>query len=387
MKDIVITVGTAIGSVLELVRSIKKEVDCKAFVLCTNYKTSQILKTSKYIDEVLHIVSNDEAQYVEAIKKWYQQNEFVDKPILYFTTDSACFYIDNYRAWFEERFELCLPSSEIIKTYTQKGLAEANASKAELIVPKTQIIDDKDDIKKVIDSFSFPVILKPRATYLKASIGFKIKVVNDSKGFVFETTKLIKQGNTLLCQEFIPGDDNTSFYYLFYRAKDGVTYENLGKKILQSTPNGGTMAKGMVEYNNPLSKICRDFLNKINYKGIGGIEFKKFNDKFYFIEMSTRLEGFFKIAEISNTPLALLSYFDLSGDIEEKEKLKKSKQEDGIIYMDFILTLVVRIKSRKYFSLIGDVLSAVFSPKTKLNVFSMNDARPFFLNLKSLIKR
>ena len=53
--------------------------------------------------------------------------------------------------------------------------------------------------------------------------------------------------------------------------------------------------------------------------------------------------------------------------------------------MDFIPTLVTKIKSRKYISFIRDVFNAIFSPKTKLNVFSMSDPKPFFLTLKSLI--
>src|SRR5690606_35097834 len=110
-------------------------------------------------------------------------------------------------------------SSEIIKTYTQKGVAEVSASEAGLTVPMTQIINIEEDINKVINNFSFPVILKPRATYLKSNINFKIKVIHDNEEFLKETTNHINENNTLLCQEFIPGDDSTSYYYLFYRGK------------------------------------------------------------------------------------------------------------------------------------------------------------------------
>ncbi len=387
VKDIIVLVGSATGSALALIRSIKKEVDCKVFVLCTDYKTSKVFESSKYINQVIHIESNNKTEYISNIKEWYEGVDFSEKPILYFTTDTSCFYINNHRQWFEERFEMSLPSSEIIKTYTQKGLAEVSALEAGLTVPKTQIVDTKEDIDKVINSFSFPIILKPRATYLKANIGFKIKVINTKEEFLLETTNLIHQNNTLLCQEFIPGGNNTSFYYLFYRGSNGVINENIGRKTLQSTPNGGIMVKGLVEYNSELSKICRDFLNKIDYKGIGGIEFKKYNEKFYFIEMSTRLEGFYKIAEISNSPLSLLSYYDLSHNIKKRDALLNSKQNDGMMYIDFIPTLVTKVKSRKYISFIGDVFNAIFSPKTKLNVFSMSDPKPFFLTLKNLIVR
>ena len=387
VKDIIVLVGSATGSALALIRSIKKEVDCKAFILCTNQNAAKIISTSIFVDEVKLISSANEEEYVQNIKDWYERKSFNEKPILYFTYDTACFYINNNREWFEERFKICLPSTDIIKTFTQKGLAEKKAAETGLVVPKTEILEKLDDAKLISESFNFPVILKPRATYLNNGIGFKIKVISKKDDFLAFAEKSILNGYSLLCQEFIPGGDDVSYYYLFYRAIDGSIVDNMGRKTLQSTPQGGIMAKGLVENNNELVLISRKFLNRIDYKGIGGIEFKKYNEKFYFIEMSTRLEGFYKIAEISNSPLSLLSYYDLSHNIKKRDALLNSKQNDGMMYMDFIPTLVTKVKSRKYISFIGDVFNAIFSPKTKLNVFSMSDPKPFFLTLKNLIVR
>ena len=385
MNDIVITVGSAIGSALELVRSIKKEIACKAYILCTNQNAAKIISTSIFVDEVKLISSANEEEYVQNIKDWYERKSFNEKPILYFTYDTACFYINNNREWFEERFKICLPSTDIIKTFTQKGLAEKKAAEAGLVVPKTKILEKLDDAKLISESFNFPVILKPRATYLNNGIGFKIKVISKKDDFLAFAEKSILNGYSLLCQEFIPGGDDVSYYYLFYRAIDGSIVDNMGRKTLQSTPQGGIMAKGLVENNNELVLISRKFLNRIDYKGIGGIEYKKNNGKYYFIEMSTRLEGFYKIAEISNSPLSLVSYYDLTENKEALQKAVSSKQMDGFIYMDFITTIATRIKSHKYFKLIGELLTIVFDKKVKLNIYSRFDPKPFWLSLKTLI--
>lgn len=387
MKDIVIAAGTAVGSVLELARSIKKEVDCKSYVLCTSRKTAEIIQSSKFIDEVIFIDGSTEINYIEAIKSWCQSKEFKTKPILYFTTDTSCFYVDNDREWFEQRFELCLPSSNIIKTYTQKGLAEVNASEAGLAVPKTLIIDDTGDIERVIERFSFPVILKPRATYLKNNIDFKIKVLHNKTELLSFANNLIEKGNTILCQEFIPGGNDSSYYYLFYRTTNGEVFTNIGRKTFQSSKDGGIMAKGLVEYNDEIASLCKNFLNTIDYIGIGGIEFKKYNGIYYFIEMSTRLEGFFKIAEVSNSPLSKISYYDLSNNDLKVSELTNCNQRDGIVYMDFIVTLVTRINSKNLFALISDLFSSVFNSKVKLNIYSKEDLKPFWLVLKRKIIR
>lgn len=386
-NDIIIAAGTAVGSVLTLARNIKKKVNCKAYVLCTDKKTSDIIRSSKFIDEVYLIEEKGRDNYINSIKEWYADKKFSTKPIFYFTTDTSCFYVNHDRDWFQERFELCLPSSEIINTYTQKGLAELGATKAGLSVPKTRVIEKKDDVDFVLENFSFPIILKPQATYLKSNITFKIKVIHDKNEFQKEALSLIKGESTLLCQEFIPGGDNSSYYYLFYRTKDGDIYDNIGRKTLQSTPEGGIMLKGLVEYNDDLAKICSDFLNKVDYKGIGGIEFKKYNNSFYFIEMSTRLEGFFKIAEISNSPLSYISYLDLSDNIIEIERIKNTKQIEGIIYMDFISTMINRLKYRKYSNFIINLFATLFNPKIKINVFAINDQKPFWRSLKNIITK
>lgn len=385
VKDIIVLVGSATGSALALIRSIKKEVDCKAYILCTNQNAAKIISTSIFVDEVKLISSANEEEYVQNIKDWYERKSFNEKPILYFTYDTACFYINNNREWFEERFKICLPSTDIIKTFTQKGLAEKEATYAGLDVPKTKVLEHLDDTKLIVEEFNFPVILKPRATYLNKDIKFKLKVISEKDKFLDFSSEVLKNGESLLCQEFIPGGDDVSYYYLFYRANDGSIIENIGRKTLQSTPNGGIMAKGIVEYNTELATISRGFLNKIDYKGIGGLEYKKYQEKYFFIEMNTRVEAILEIAEISNSPLSLASYYDLTDNKEALQKAISSKQNDGYTYIDLIPTITARIKSHKYFKLIGDLLTIVFDKKVKLNIYSRFDPKPFWLSLKTLI--
>lgn len=388
-KDVVITVGTAIGSALALALAIRKKVDCKVFVLCADKKTAECLKKSKFINEVFLMNSKTEKEYVTKIKEWYSTKAFTEKPILYFTTDTACFYIDNYRNWFEENFTLCLPSSSIIQAFTQKGLAEVEAKKAGLQVPKTQVLKNKNDLEQINNTFSFPVIIKPLATYLKQGIDFKIKVLNNKEAFNSFTKELIENNISVLCQEFIPGGDEASYYYLFYRSKEGVVYGNMGQKTLQSSSKGGVMVKGLTKYNENLAKISKEFLQIINYNGIGGIEFKKHQSKYYFIEMSVRLEGFYKIAEISNSPLSLFSYYDLTDNKKELKTLyeKNPKQKDGYIYMDFFLTWVTQIKEKMFISLFKDFFSITFNRNLKLNVYAQNDTKPFWKSIKNIIIR
>ena len=232
----------------------------------------------------------------------------------------------------------------------------------------------------MISDFEFPVILKPRAIYLKKGVDFKIKVIRDEEEFLSFCAKYIENKSTLLCQEFVPGGNDTSYYYIFYRNKSNNILENIGRKTLQSTPDGGIMLKGLTEYNEQISELCKNFLNTIDYQGIGGIEFKKYNGQFYFIEMSVRLEGFYKICEASNYSLSLISYYDIAG-LETPSTLKSAKQIDGVVYTDLISTLKYHLKNKNILTAIQDLTKAVTDPKCKINNFSAKDAKPFMIDL------
>src|SRR5690606_2536937 len=143
------------GSALALIRGIREFVDCGVYVICTDNITSRIIKDSKFVNEVFLINTKN---YREEFKNWRLKKDFKHKPILYFTNDTSCYLIDQERVWFESYFELCLPSSEIVRSFTQKGIAEFKAQQAGLIVPKTQIIETEMEIDFVYDNFSFPVI-------------------------------------------------------------------------------------------------------------------------------------------------------------------------------------------------------------------------------------
>src|SRR5699024_6505537 len=144
---------------------------------CTNETACRVFASSHFIKNAIYIKAVDERGYIVEIQQWYKKGNFKKKPVLYCTTDTSCFYIDSNLDWFESNFDLCLPSSNIIQTFTKKGLAEVKASEAGLTIPKTLVINNIIDIDTVISNFSFPIILKPRATYLKKGIDFKIKVI------------------------------------------------------------------------------------------------------------------------------------------------------------------------------------------------------------------
>lgn len=383
MHHVVITAGTAIGSVLALAEALRTSIGCDIYVLCTHKNTTEIIASSKFVTEAFYIDHIEDSEYVDRIKKWYAAKNFSKKPVLYSTTDTSCFLIDKDRDWFEQNLILSIPSSDIIKKYTQKGLAEVAAKKADLVVPKTVILDKNGDLYEALSGFKFPVILKPRATYLKGGLDFKIKVIESFERLKEFVGRYLQNGNEVLCQEYIEGNEDSAYFYVFYRGKDGSIVASMGIKTLQSTSKGGVMLKGKSLYSHELDTICRKFLDKIDYIGVGGIEFKKRNGLFYFIEMSVRLEGFYKIAEVSNVPVSYSSYQNLVYEVSVDDV----KQTQNIVYVSLFPMIINRIKNKMLIKAFTELLNAIFKPKWYINVFSAKSPTPFFKEIYFILFR
>lgn len=377
MHDVVITVGTAIGSVLSLAEEIKTDTKCKVFVLCTDKTTVSIVKSSRFVDEVTFIKDNKNPEYFQSIKNWYKNKFFIRKPVLYSTTDTSCYLINEYREWYEQSFLLTLPSSEIIKTFTQKGKAESAAAQAGLAIPRTIVLNKDINLELELKKLDYPIILKPCATYMKGTIDFKIKVITTYDEALIEANKYITNGNGILCQEFIPNSNDAAYYYLFYRTQDGKVNSSMGLKTLQSTVNGGIMLKGKSYYVKELDDLCQSFLKKIDYVGIGGIEFKKYKSSFYFIEINARLEGIYDIANKTDVPLGLISYEELTNQ-SNRYIDKPIKQKNNINYIALLPTIITHLKSKDIAPFIADLLSALINPSYKIDVFSFKSPLPFF---------
>lgn len=375
-KDIVVLVNEVVGSVLSICSSIKKRYKVKTYVICINSNYKSIFQCSKYVDNVFQIYASNSLSLLQQMKNWYADQNFRIQPILYFTDDHNCNLVNDNREWYEMHFDICLPSSFIVKSFTLKGVAEKIAKENGLQVPKSKIVINNEDINEIFEHFSFPVIIKPRSTEDKDSLPFKKTKILTKESFLDYTYNIVNNKKTFLCQEYIPGGDEKSIFYLFYRSPYGEITECIGRKVLQSPPQRGIMAIGQTSYNQDISNISRSFLDKINYVGIGGIEFKENNGIFYFIEMSTRAEGFTYISDISGVSVAEYSYKTYI-----KEQYFTKRQKDNVFYVDLVPFIKARLKEKNVFSFFVELIKISFSPLYKFNILNWNDPLPFLINV------
>ena len=324
MRDIVVLAGSSPWSVLSLCKCAYK-YKVKTFVVCINNGWGRKYAKSRYVNRAYDTNEGD----IDAFWQFFfDENIFIETPILYVTNDHVCQIVERNRKFFETRFVLCMASSYIITSFIDKNLASMEAQKHGLVVPKTQEIRDNNDIEKVCKTFKFPVIVKPVTFRDHCLAGFKTQICDTEEQLCAFIPPHLKNGINLQCQEYIIGNDKDCSFYQFYRDKLGNIVECMGEKTLQTN---GIMTIGTTKYDAQMALICRSFLQSINYIGIGGIEFKLHNGIYYFIEMSTRTEGFLPISDMSHVSLSGASFCSLNG-----LPVKQSQQHDGVQYVVFM---------------------------------------------------
>lgn len=194
-----------------------------------------------------------------------------------------------------------------VTNYVDYGLHEKLEDKLEfynicekynLPYPKTLVIE-KNMIPLDNIEFDFPIILKPN----NSEQWFNIKFEGYKKAYTLnnleELNKILNLAynngyeDKMIIQDFIPGGIDTMYVINAYVSKDGVVRMTHPAQAALDEPlpfnigNYNALISG--EYNE-LSRIVKEFLEKINYRGYANFDakFDKRDNKFKFFEINLR---------------------------------------------------------------------------------------------------
>lgn len=228
---------------------------------------------------------NDKDTFVKTLTSFAKQHE--DKKLVLIGTNDVFvrliienakvlkkYYLFNYCS--EEIMNNLMNKELFYTVYQNKGLSFA----------KTFIYSKNN--KKIPKDFTYPVILKPSNTvkyFSNIILGLPKIFKPKSYEELLDNIKMIEETDyqdSLIIQEFIPGDDSALFDSVFYLNKNSkaqfASFAQIGlqEHHKNAIGNATVMINGYNEHGSSDQIILelKEFLEKINFKGLCEVDLK-----------------------------------------------------------------------------------------------------------------
>jgi len=252
-----------------------------------------------------HIYNPDiwnEDGFVKAVNDFCKEKK--DRKVVVISSNETYgqFLVKNKNS-FEDNLLFNYPNLDIFENLINKERFYKNYSNMGLYFPKTIYYKKGDNFS--FDSLTFPVIVKPANVVLFNHIDFlgkkkiyKIKSMDE----LTETIKILNNSgydDTVIVQEFIPGDDSHLFDSVVYCGKDGkvkfVSFAQIG--LQEHNPNmvgnAAVLINGFDTFEtdkNEIKESIVSFMEKIHFRGFAEFDLKydERDGKFKVLEINAR---------------------------------------------------------------------------------------------------
>lgn len=240
--------------------------------------------------------------FLNAIENFRLQH--TDKKILLISSNETyAKFISSNTHKIHPQFVHNYPNINIINSLIMKETFYRTYENSVLDFPTT-IYYNCSNPTKIENKFTFPVIIKPSNVIEYNHINFagknKIYKVNSYEELL-STVKTIEENgykDTLILQEFIPGDDSYLFDSVVYCGKDKkvklISFAQIGLQEHSKTMigNAAVLINGFNQYskNDEMINSIKEFMESIEYQGFAEFDLKyDYRDnKFKVLEINAR---------------------------------------------------------------------------------------------------
>lgn len=266
-----------------------------------NKKANLLGKTpmiyTKYTN-ILNVIYNDkiwtEEGFLEAIED-FRKNHPGKKILLISSNETYAEFISRNKDKIHEQFVHNYPNIDIINSLIMKETFYKTYENSVLDFPKT-VYYNCSAPSEINDDFTYPVIIKPSNVIEYNHISFegknKIYKVNSKEKLDSIVNKIVEYGykDTLILQEFIPGDDSYLFDSVVYCGKDKkvkfISFAQIGLQEHSKTMvgNAAVLINGFNQYgdNSEMIETIKTFMENIGYQGFAEFDMKyDYRDKKY----------------------------------------------------------------------------------------------------------
>jgi D-aspartate ligase len=241
------------------------------------------------------------------------QGRIGERPFLVVTDELALLTISEHREELEALYRFRLPAHDTVLMLHDKARFQESAVKHGWPVPNGMVVRDRADIPAMIASLGLPMILKPAdKRYFHEGRAPRLVVADSYPGAVSAAERLLSLAGEVLVQEVIEGPDDEIYFCLFYRGRDGETIGMFtGRKLASSPPSTGSTAFCMAATEEKLERTTREILDRVDYFGFGGVEYKRDarTGRFLIIEPTVgRTDWQEEVATLAGVNIPLMAY-------------------------------------------------------------------------------
>lgn len=345
----------------------------------------------------------DNDTFVKVLLDYAEKNKN-KKILLIGTNDNYVKLISENKKILEKYYIFNYPDIEIVNNLLIKENFYTKYNNMGLDMPLTYFYkcNQNDSLEKVKEYFKeYPIIIKPsdgvEYHHLEEVLDKVYKVYNEEK--LEEVIKKIEKAgynNTLIIQEFIPGDDSALFDSLFYVGKDKkaklATFAQIG--LQEHTPTGigncTVLVNGFDEhgYKEELVYKLKEFIEKIGYQGFAefDIKYDERDNKYKVLEINPRQSrsGYYMAACGYNLVETLIN-----------DLIKNKKMEFKIIKEKHVLSFVPKkiinkyIKNKKLKKEINNLIKnkKIINPLKYKKDMNFNRLKYMFLRDRNYMKK
>lgn len=339
----------------------------------------------------------DEEQYIGFLQEFGSQLKI--KPVIFPLSDDHVSLFSKYRENLSPYFAFMMPEHSLVKQLVTKAGLYSLLCKNGMPSPKTFFVNNMDSFKSNAEQVDFPAIIKPEESSLwhserasrllrKGLFAGRPKVIycQNFKELKEAYEQIMLVDKRVVIQEVIPGKDSNLIYVAFYCDANSEVLGYFSGIKLRVIPKGFGSASYVKSYDDPeLKSIVISFLKKINYRGLGGIEFKRDGRSgvYKLIEFNPRFGMWDGLSARCGVNLPYIAYMDIIGRPVER----KLEFRSGIIWVDWQRDIRAFIEYRNS----GEITLRKWLKSLKgekmVAIFSCSDWKPgLFLSLNLLIR-
>jgi predicted ATP-grasp superfamily ATP-dependent carboligase len=269
------------------------------------------------------------------------------KSVLYPLSDLHALFCSRHRATLQEYYEYVMPDHEAMEKLATKDGLQAVAREYDIPAPQTIFVKDASEVEVIASHITYPVILKPilspywHVTQIQRLLCHglldsqaKVILCDNPPQLLQAYRRVAAYDDRLVVQEVIPGEDSRLSYFSFYMNRQSKPLGIFAGRKYRTLPTGFGSASYVKSFHDPeLEEIVLKLLSATQYKGLGGIEFKKDprDARYKLIEFNTRFGMWDGLSVRCGVDLPYLAYCDALGLPMEPQL----KYRDGVIWIDW----------------------------------------------------